>query len=136
MELLPSRAPLCFRLRSKSNSISWYKQITYHNFSLQFDLLNNTYLFSACKLTYTPLFLSEFTFQSNLLLQHFFGGMSPVKLSLFSYLLLVHAASVFKKNIGRKLSVFSLSTQIVLLSHIYIYCHFINIFPFSMFFPF
>ncbi len=43
MELLPSRAPLCFRLRGKGTKSSLMHQISVDKYSLQFELYASFY---------------------------------------------------------------------------------------------
>jgi len=55
MELLPSRAPLRFRLQLQSYNyvLTCTKKVT-KKISLQFELLNTYFLKLACNLSYTP----------------------------------------------------------------------------------
>ena len=53
MELLPSRAPLCFRLRGKGTIQTAKNKTT--KFILQFELLSTNYSKISCKMSYTPL---------------------------------------------------------------------------------
>ena len=54
MELLPSRAPICFGLRHKYAKFFADVKKNVKKVSLQFELLNNTYSNLACKMSYTP----------------------------------------------------------------------------------
>ena len=55
MELLPSRAPLCFRLQlQRYNTVSYEPNIWQRKASLQFELLTTYYSKSPCKMSYTP----------------------------------------------------------------------------------
>ena len=54
-EVAPQQSPAALRLRGKDSNKGQIPDITHQILSLQFDLLNNKSLFSACNLTYTPI---------------------------------------------------------------------------------